>query len=247
MIYKILVLLAIFPALVFSQDTEAPKQGERPKRERPRGGEHPAGDKEGRVFHFMNRLKNNDPERFEKLDELRKENPQEFRSQIKSLVQKSFDNMGKKPMKGKGPGEDRHWLRDLREKNPERYEELMKLREEDPGKFREAMGKEFGDRMKNKPLVSREKMEEIRELAQKYHQAEDGDKTGVKTSLEKALLSSFEEDLENRRKMAERLEAHLAEIKSQISEREEKVAQLVKEKLQMIISNDAFKVKKHKE
>ena len=228
---NILIFLTVLftSTLLIAQD-DKPKDSDR-KRDRgaPRGADF-KGDRKFDRFKMMNdRFKKENPEKFAELEKLRKENPEEYRKQLRTLMQKK---MGEHMKKGMG---ERHWLHVMKEKDPEKYEELMKMRESDPEAFRKKMVQEFSERFKKRPDQGDQCRKEIGEILKKYNSSSDDEKVSLKKQLREKLEESFENDLKKSIEMAEKLEVHLKEVKARIEAKEAKKDSLIDEKVEYLI------------
>ena len=218
-------------SLLIAQE-DGDKDGDR-KRDRGPRGEGFKGDRKFDRLRMMNeRFKKENPEKYAEMEKLRKENPDEYRRQIRDLIQKK---MGEHMKRGKG---DRHWLYELKEKNPEKYEELMKMRESDPEGFRKKMVQEFSQRFKGRHDQNDKTRKEIFEIVKKYQNASDEEKAVLKKKLREKMEESFDADIKKRIEMAEKLEAHLNTVKTQIEEREAKKSSLIDEKVEYLIKGN---------
>jgi len=228
---NILILLTILlsSTLVFAQDNTE-KDPERKKG--PRGADFKGDRKFDRMRMMNERFKKENPEKFAELEKLRKENPEEFRKKLREHMQKRMSEGMKK-----GMGGERHWLHTMKEKDPKKYEELMKLRESDPAAFRQKMVQEFSSRYKHKHDGHHDKSrKEIGEILNKYNESNsEEEKAVLKKQLREKMEESFDLDLKKRIEMAEKLETHLKTVKSQIEEREAKKSSLIDEKVEYLI------------
>ena len=236
---KFCLVLLLLPFILCAQG-EGPSEGKRKKG--PFKGDM-FKDREAKMERMRNMIKERDPERFAELEKLKQEAPEKFREEMRKSVREFAEKFGKgKPPHG--PGGDRHWLREMSEKDPEKYAELMKLREEDPQKFRERLGDEFSSRMKKRPMMDSKTLDEIRVATSAYHAASADQKESAKANLRSLLQTSFENDLKSRREMAEKLEKHLSEVKAQIEAREKKSDSVIDERLNFLLEKTSGK--KHK-
>ncbi|MCM8526495.1 MAG: hypothetical protein NE327_08270 [Lentisphaeraceae bacterium] len=219
----ILITLAFMPTIAFAQDKEGDK-GEEKRYKRD-------GDRKfDRMRIMTERFKQENPEKFKELEELKESNPEEFRRQVRELIKKK---MSEHMMSGKG---ERHWLYEMKEKNPEKYEELMKLRESDPEAFRQKMVQEFSQRYRHRGDRDDPIRKEIGEILKKYKDASsEEEKSELKEQLRAKLEESFDKDQKKRLEMAAKLEGHLKEVKSQIEERESKKSSIIDGKVEYLI------------
>ncbi|MCM8535722.1 MAG: hypothetical protein NE334_07290 [Lentisphaeraceae bacterium] len=240
---KKILLILIFPFFLFSQEDN---EGKDKPSEGIRG--HFFKDREKRVEKFKQRLKESDPEKYAELEKLKQENPEKFREEMRRYMLEKMGMPSKdRAKKGNKGHKEHHWMRDLRDKSPERFEELMKLRKEDPEAFRGEMAKEFSDRMKRKRPVNKETAEKIKALLTEYHSATDEKKLELKGKVKETLAQSFKEDLDNRRQMATRLEEQLKEVTTQIEQRESNQDKLIEQRLDFLLNSSAFKKDKPKD
>ena len=229
---NILIFLTVLftSTLLIAQD-DRPKDSDRKRDRGPKGADF-KGDRKFDRFKMMNdRFKKENPEKYAELEKLRKENPEEYRNQLRALMQK---NMGEHMKKSMG---ERHWLHSLKERDPKKYEEIMKLRESDPAAFRQKMVQEFSNRFKKKGDHQNDDCrKEIGEILKKYNATEsEEEKASLKKQLKEKMEESFDNDLKKRMEMAEKLEVHLKEVKTQIEEREAKKSSLIDEKVEYLI------------
>lgn len=129
------------------------------------------------------------------------------------------------------------FLEHLKDENPEKYEDLMRLRKENPDLFREKLKEHIGEFIKNKrgrgrermDPETRERMKEIgglekqsMELAKQYRGAEtDEEKQSIAGDLKQVLVRTFDMKLLNQQKNMERLEKRLEELKNLLEKRKE--------------------------
>ncbi len=138
---------------------------------------------------------------------------------------------------GGGRGERMEKLLErLKDKDPEKYEDLMRLKEETPDLFREKLREYIGEFIKNRrekgreemDPETRERMKEIgglekqsMELAKQYRGAEtDEEKQSIAEDLKPVLVRVFDMKLLNQQKIVERLEKKLEEFKEHLKKRE---------------------------
>ncbi|MCM8540803.1 MAG: hypothetical protein NE328_11060 [Lentisphaeraceae bacterium] len=225
----ILLILAFTSTLTFAQTEDGDK--DKDKRFK-RDGDFKGDRKFDRMKFFLEKFKKENPEKFKELEALKESDPEAFRSQIRELIQKK---MTEHMMNNEGKG-DRHWLHDMKEKNPEKYDELMKLRETDPEAFRQKMVQEFSQRFKRRGDHDENTRNEIRVILSKYNEASsEEEKAELKQALRAKLEESFDKDQKKRMEMAEKIEAHLNEVKTQIKERESKKSSYIDKKVEYLI------------
>ncbi len=145
-----------------------------------------------------------------------------------------------KEMRGRegGRGEKMEkFLEHLKDENPEKFEDLMRLKEENPDLFREKLREHVGEFIKNKQRKGRERMDpETRErmkergelekqsmrLAEQYRGAEtDEEKQTIAEDMKAVLVRAFDMKLLNQQKNVERLEKRLKELKDLLNKRKE--------------------------
>jgi hypothetical protein len=120
----------------------------------------------------------------------------------------------------------------LKEQDPERYEELMRLREENPGLMHERLkefGKKLGERRMGKAQDPelREKFKELmalekkaREFAGQYRKAEtEEEKKRAGGDLKSVLVKAFDLKLVTQEKGVQQLEKRLKELKELLEKR----------------------------
>ena len=233
---RYLLLLFIIPLVSVAQDQP---QADGEESRKPPFRVDKFKDREVRMERLKAILKEKHPERFAELEKLKQESPEKFRQEMRRIMLEMPEKFGKfkggHASKYDKPGADRLWLREMSDKNPEKFKELMSLRQGNPQKFREEMAKEFLNRMKKRPMFYKEHMQAIKTATQNFHNASDDQKEAAKADLRKILQESFEKDLNHRREMAERLEKHLSTIKKQIAQREKNSESVVDERLEMLL------------
>lgn len=229
--------LILSSTLVFAEDGDKGKGKDRDKKKQ-RGIDFDGDRKFDRMKMMSERFKKENPEKYKELEELKESNPEEFRRQMRELIQKKIGDHMKK---GRTMG-DRHWLYEMKEKNPEKYEELMKMRESDPEAFRQKMVQEFSQRYHHKGKHDDSCRKEIGEILKKYNaSASEDEKASLKKQLRAKMEESFHNDLKKRIEMAEKLETHLKEVKTQIEDRESKKDSLIDEKVEYLIKGKFHK------
>ena len=225
----LIIMTLIFSSTLALAQDDGEKESDR-RRDRAFRADGFKGDRKfDRLKIMSERFKKENPEKFKELEELKKENPEEYRRQVRELIQK---RMSEHMKRGMG---DRHWLHEMKEKNPEKYEELMKMRESDPEGFRRKMVQEFSQRFKHKSDHNDKCRKEIGEIMKKYHSASEEEKVELKKQLREKMEESFDADIKRRIEMAEKLETHLKDVKAQIEEREAKKSSLIDEKVEYLI------------
>lgn len=233
----LIILTLIFTSTLLFAQEDGDKDSDK-KRDR---GLRTEGDRKFDRHKMMNdRFKRENPEKFKELEELKKSNPEEYRRQLREHIQKKMSEQMKRGMG------DRHWLYEMKEKNPEKYEELMKMRESDPEGFRRKMVQEFSERFKNRSDHDDNCRKEIGEILKKYGAASEEEKVSLKKQLKEKLEESFDADLKKRMEMAEKLEVHLKEVKAQIEEKEAKKDSIIAEKVEYLIKGDFRKDVDHR-
>ncbi len=227
--YILIIMTLIFISTLALAQDDGEKDNDR-RRDRASRGDGFKGDRKfDRMKMMSERFKKENPEKYKELEELKKSDPEEYRRQVRELIQKKMSAHMKRGMG------DRHWLHEMKEKNPQKYEELMKMRESDPEGFRKKMVQEFSQRFKHRSDHGDKSRKEIGEIMKKYHAASDEEKVELKKQLREKMEESFDADIKKRIEMAEKLEVHLKEVKSQIEEREAKKSTLIDEKVEYLI------------
>ncbi|MCH2204617.1 MAG: hypothetical protein MK132_01940 [Lentisphaerales bacterium] len=238
---KLLMILFIVPYFLFAQG-ERPEE-EKGKRKGPFKGDM-FKDREAKMERVQKMLEHKNPEKYAALMKLREDSPEKFREEMRKVLREFSEKLGRMKPYG-GPygagGGERHWLREMSEKNPEKYAALMKLREDSPEKFRAQIAKEFSSRMKKRPMMDPKMQEAIHEATKSYHEAPEDQKDAAKSTLRKLMLESFEQDLKHRRQMADRLEKHLSEVKAQIEAREKNADSVIEERMNFLLEKTSGK------
>ncbi|NQZ58185.1 MAG: hypothetical protein HRT88_12065 [Lentisphaeraceae bacterium] len=242
----LLILFISFCSVVLYADEVADER--EPGKQKKSQREKKPGMDRGRLWEMM---KEKYPEDFERLKALRESDMEVFRQEFSKFRHEKLGKFRKMGMKGDGKDRapmgkggrghyfsGRGWFQDLKEKDPQRFEELMKLRQEKPEEFRKIITKEFGKHMYKKKYSdeARKSHEKIRELAHKYRTASEGDKEGLKKELRSVLDSSFGEEQKRRQAMAVQLEQQLSSIKKQISDRKAKKSEYIDQIMERITS-----------
>ena len=228
---KLLVLLLslmMTSLVVNAQDENKDDRSPKGQREKKPDDRPPFAD---RMKMMMDKFRQENPEQAKELDRLRESDPEEYRRKIRELLYKKFGEH-RKYDRDKGG----HWLREMQEKDPEKFKKLMELKDQDPEAFRKKMVEEYGDRFRKSREDSDQCRKEIGELLKKYNEAgTDAEKAELKSQLRTKLAESFEQDLQRRNEKVERLAKYLSDIKKQVHERETNKEALINEQVEYLI------------
>jgi hypothetical protein len=143
------------------------------------------------------------------------------------------------PPHSEGKPEVREALEKVRAKHPEKYDKLMKLRQENPKEFRHAMRRvmhHFGEGPdQNDPQIraEKEKMRELRgdfkSALDEYNAADEGERTQLRKELVELAEEIFDAKQSHRRMRVEKMQKHLSELESEITERAGKRSELIEQ------------------
>lgn len=230
MLVLLLLSLSLIPAS--AQEEEEPKSDKLPEREK-----HLKHD---RATIFLEKLKKEHPEKARELEDLRESNPEEFRRQVKDLTHRKM-----KRGQRDGHTKAKHWLKEMKSKDPEKFNQLMELRDRDPETFRKEIVQEYGKRFSSgRQYLDGKSKKEIGRLLQQYTKAvSDEEKTSLKDQLREKLTDSFEKDLQRRNKRVDHLEKQLNNIKQQIEARQAAKESLIEKQVESLIQRRLSKLK----
>lgn len=228
---KLLVLLLslmMTSLVVNAQDENKDDKSSKGPREKKYDDRAPYAD---RMKMMMEKFRQENPEQAKELEALKESNPEEFRRKVRELLYKKFGEHRKYDRDRGG-----HWLREMQEKDPEKFKKLMELKEQDPEAFRKKMVEEYGDRFRKGRDDHDQCRKEIGEILKKYNEAaSEEEKAKLKSQLRAKLAESFEKDLQRRSEKVERLAKYLSDIKKQVHERETNKESLINEQVEYLI------------
>lgn len=126
-------------------------------------------------------------------------------------------------------------LQQLREDNPEQYEELMQLRRQQPDQFRSALREYLHEQRRSRNDKFAPHDQEITVLAERYHQAEsEADRETLKKQLKEQLNIAFDERIERYKRHLEAMAERLERMRGELLRQQEKRDQLLKEQLDFL-------------
>ena len=203
---------------------------------------------------FLETLRQEDPEEFERLKQLRTEDPAAFKREIRRRRGQRAPGAGPRgdgpgarrggqgmmrPGDGMGPPPDggRRFFEQLRNENPEQFQELMRLRERAPGEFREALKGLLEKRGSNVPGRKRrsEAEQKCLELSRLHRETTDpAEKKRIESELREAVETAFDERLAQQKARLKAMEDSLAQMREAVDKREEKRALVCEERVKWL-------------
>ena len=252
---KLLAICSMLLAFsLAAQRPEPPAEGGRDHR---RGG--PGMQMPDRI---LEKLAQVDPTRAAALKELREQDPEAFRRELRSEMMKhgptlfrgeggggrfdggrpgGFEGGGRGGFDGRGGaggfdgGQLRGILEKIRRDDPAKFAELEDTRENDPQAFKDAiikLAREYGERYKK----GRDEVRKIMEVAQRYQASEDeAEKATLREELEGLVAASFDKQQDDKEAWINKLEADLEAQRVKLAERREKRDALIQERLETIL------------
>lgn len=230
---------------------------------------------------WLAELKERNPEMFRDLMRLREENPDRFRDEVHQAMRRGREEAfgpdagergGRPPRERAGefpPGGPRGklepgsgpmpphvqaletWLRGLKERNPERYEELMRLREENPERFRREVraqlekireerrgwaseGREGPDRRDGE---NREAWEQaMRDKVQAWKAAgTEEERNRIRRELRVQIREGFERRMRMQEERLEELERQITELRENMARQRKAADRIVDERIRMML------------
>ena len=173
---------------------------------------------------FMERIKEREPEEYQRLKELGKTNPAELKRQIHLKLKK---NRRKVPFKHFLP-----YLKKLNEEDPERYKKLKELYINDPKSFRIEMTKAFLEKQQEGISKRRKIDKELKRLADLYMSLPDGvEKQQAYEHLRSSITLSVDGYLKEKRDMFDSLKIKLQKLEKHIQATERHRDQIIEQKL----------------
>jgi hypothetical protein len=186
---------------------------------------------------FLKWLKENHPDEARRIAEFRETDPdkaqratlelaRKYRQQIQPDGQGQPDGDRRPQGQPGAEGGDHDFgriLRQLRESDPARYEELSRLREEDPQAFRRTMQDWFRENYPDYVDQNFGAERRSQEVARRYHDAAtDADKAALEPELRAAVEAAFDERLKIQQQRVDQMEQQLATLRAQLAARAEK-------------------------
>jgi hypothetical protein len=239
---KLLALSALLLSFsLFAQRPEPPPDGERDHR---RGGGVAIAD------HVLDKLATVDPDTADRLRELREQDLDAFRRELRAAMMKHGPTLfrgdrdgrgggfegGRRPHFEGGPTGGRGAFEQLRREDPARFEELLELRQNDPEAFQQQIaevGREYAERHKK----GRDEVRKIMEKAKRYQASEDeAEKATLRGELEELVAASFDKQLADKEAWINKLERDIEEQRKRLAERKGEREALIKERLETILS-----------
>lgn len=174
------------------------------------------GEPASPVRRLMGHLQENDPAGYERLDNLRRENPAAFREEIRSRIQGDA-------------------LEKIKERRPAIYNAMQQLSVEDRAwLFERLAGPGLPSHPGYKHAAGRESTKAspgLSSYARAYHQAgSDEERTAIRTRLADELGRRYDQQLEFRRAQLNQLRGKMNELESTILEGELERATFIAEK-----------------
>jgi len=199
-------------------------------------GVNGSGLKEGRAFPWLEHLREENPEEYERLKDLREADPEAFQLEIRKRLadrrNKTSGNQGRwgNRSKTKRFGDAPLMFEKLRNENPEEFERLMRLREEKPQVFLQELRKMTSDKGTEE--------DKCHELSRLYHDTEDpAEKERVKAELREVVLAAFDARIELHRRRLVEVENRLAGMRKKLEEREAGRTEVCEERLRELTKN----------
>lgn len=208
--------------------TNAPGQGPRMLMERPDG--QMAAPFEG-VRRYMAKLKEENPEKYEKLMKLQQENPAEFRKLLRG-----------------------HMTKEIMKKKLEGFPEIREAIEKMPEERRMELGCRFlgfqgmgAPGMQQPPPGERgeqrgppQRMEKLRDLSHKVQQAGTEDqRAAAKNELMKEASAAFDENIQERMAHLERMEQEIKRIRAELEQQKGNKEKLIRERIERALDRKA--------
>lgn len=184
----------------------------------------PREDFRGRnIERWMNLLKKEDPLEYERFQQLKQENPEQFRHELRNRLQQHIIKQH-----FRGLPEVERFLSDL---TPSEREQLLKKL------TRAARRYEHEDKaLSNKHTAEYKMLEKrARKLARQYRRADEDERGDIKQELRELLNQQFDLKEQDRQAGIERLRTQLSRLERELQERSENKAALVEQHLDNLI------------
>lgn len=166
------------------------------------------------IRRWMMELREEDPEEFERLQQMRLENPRAFRDIISDRLEKTA-------------------MERLRDKRPAVHDALMSLSEEDRSWVMERMSG-HGMHSPKKERGKENSTSSLRQLARDYREAaNEGERSAIRERLEEELGQLYDQRLEDRRVQLDEIRDRLRVMESAIAEGEQTRDDFIDEKLSL--------------
>ncbi len=166
------------------------------------------------IRRWMMELREEDPEEFERLQQMRLENPRAFRDIISDRLEKTA-------------------MERLRDKRPAVHDALMSLSEEDRSWVMERMSG-HGMHSSKKERGKENSTSSLRQLARDYREAaNEGERSAIRERLEEELGQLYDQRLEDRRAQLDEIRDRLRVMESAIAEGEQTRDDFIDEKLSL--------------
>ncbi len=134
-------------------------------------------------------------------------------------------------------------LGELRQNDPERFDELMRLRREDPQAFRQAIREELrkGSRLRRSGAGPRfaTRHREIKDLVERFQDAESEEESArLRQEIRQLLADEFDRRVERHREHIEALSERLERMREELAEQSGRREQLIESQLRFWLEGE---------
>lgn len=204
---------------------------------------------------IMERIKQVDPQQYERLKKMQSTDPDAFRGELRRLLRRGRFRHGdgqqggrssdrnafwgrKMPGFGKLPGAQ--FMRQLSQDDPEKFKEMRQLYEKDPEEFHQRLRDMIRQRYGQKAEKgrNRELEQSIRKLIKQYSQAgNEAEKQAVRLELKKKLNQAFDERVKARKARMAQLEKQLDKFRKIIAKRQQNRDKIIEKRLDSMLQH----------
>ncbi len=133
----------------------------------------------------------------------------------------------------------------LKEENPEKFEEITRLREENPDEFRRKLRELAGSSGRGHGMgagpAGRLEEQKCQELTRLYHEAKDQDEKGrIRAELREAVQAVFDQRLETHRARLQDMESRFRKMREMLEARESNRDAVCEERLKELTKDPAL-------
>lgn len=182
---------------------------------------------------FLERLRQENPEEYKRLAQMRDEDPAAFKKAIRRRMESMRGGGGPKfgppnlqrGDRGRRMKDGMEWLERMKRENPDEFQRLLQLRQTDPQQFSQELRK-FAQQRRGSMRHSGRATEEERkcqELGRLYHETKDtAERERIRGELRGAVEAAFDRQIKERREWLDEMMRKIEGGRKRLAEREAK-------------------------